>query len=98
MDVWASRSVNWVSNLSIIIDIWGGSLKSANVRLDSKSGKTYPLEVHAFHGFIHASDDGGHVASHLSHRYGRFHAAGDGVYPTREAEEIERFALLPNCI
>jgi hypothetical protein len=63
-----------------------------------KGGKTYALEVHGLHGFVHALYDARHVTRHLSHRHGRLDSARYGVDAAREAEEVQRLALLPDRI
>ena len=59
---------------------------------------TYALEVHRLHGFVHAFYDARHIPRHLSHRHGRLDPARDGVEAAREAEEVQRFALLADRI
>jgi len=52
---------------------------------------THALEVHRLHRFVHAFYDARHVPRHLSHRHGR-------LDPAREAEEVQRFALLADRV
>lgn len=59
---------------------------------------THALEVHCLHRFVHAFYDARHVPRHLSHRHGRLDPARDGVDAAREAEEVQRFALLADRI
>lgn len=59
---------------------------------------THALEVHRLHRFVHPFHDACHVPRHLSHRHGRLDPARDGVDAAREAEEVQRFALLADRI
>ena len=59
---------------------------------------THALEVHRLHRFVHAFYDARHVPRHLPHRHGRLDPARDGVDAAREAEEVQRFALLADRV
>ena len=61
-------------------------------------GETHALEVHRLHRLIHTLHHARHVPRYLPHRHGRLYAACDGVEAAREAEEVERFALLADRI
>lgn len=61
-------------------------------------GVTHTLEVHGFHRFVHAFDYARHVACYLAHRYGRLDAASYGVQAAREAQQVQRLALLADCV
>ena len=61
-------------------------------------GVTHTLEVHGFHRFVHAFDYARHVACHLAHRHGRLDAARYGVQAAREAQQVQRLALLADRV
>ena len=67
-------------------------------RAGGRGEGTHALEVHALHRLVHALHDARHVARHLAHRDGGLHAARDRVDAAREAQEVQRLALLPDRV
>ena len=58
----------------------------------------YLVNVHAVHGHIHASDNGGHVACNLAHRYCSLNPTAHGIDAAGKSKQVEVFALLANRI
>lgn len=60
--------------------------------------RTHLLQIHSFHRLVHPLDDVGHAARDLAHGDGGLHAAGDGIDPAPQAEEVEPLVLLADGV
>lgn len=58
----------------------------------------YLLEIHGFHGLVHASHDIRHAPCDLPHGNGCLHPARHGIDPASEAQEVEALVLFTDSI